>query len=385
MNAESDKLTQLFSLGKEYYQDQIKGKFPDFSRIMDKKNPVIIYGAGRMGKIFKDNLLKNNINTLVFADSNVGLWGSKIDGIKIISPDELKKNYYNFPILVASLLYETEIYEMLLKMQFPFVYPICFLNYSNPDIFVVPSYLNKFSSLFKPHNQSQIYKVNELWDDEESKRVYYNIIEFRLTFDKDYLRLIKLDIGRQYLETEMLSLSPDEVFLDCGAYRGDTVKGFYDAVSGKFKKIYSFEPDRESYAELKAVIKRLNTNKIIPVNASAYKCTGKVGFIETGAIDSKIGYGNRDVELPAFSIDDFVKDKERPTYIKMDIEGSEIDALSGAKETIKKHKPKLAISVYHNDTDLWEIPAYIKELNDEYRLFLRHYTDEIMETVCYAV
>jgi FkbM family methyltransferase len=380
-----DKLKELFESDKGYYENKLREKFPDIYLIMDKKAPVVIYGAARMGRIFKTNLIENGINILAFADSNSDLWGMDIDGIKIISPEELRKNYPNNPILIASLLYETEISEMLRKMRFPLVYPLSFLNYKYPDIFVSPAeYFQKFSSLFIPENQSDIFRVNEFWEDEESKQVFYNIIKFRLTLDKFCIKVIKSK-DKQYFDPNILSFCQEEIFLDCGAYTGDSVKQFYKEVSGKFKKVYSFEPDRSNFFKLCETVRRLDSLRIIPVNSGVYHSTGVISFRVLGGIDTRIDSGENSVSLPVVSIDDFLKNKEGATFIKMDIEGAEVEALLGAKETIQQNKSKLAISVYHKASDFWEIPLIIKSLNKDYRLYLRHYSNEITETVCYAV
>lgn len=379
-----NNIKELFEFDKEYYQNKLREKFPDISWIMDKKTPVVIYGAARMGRIFKTNLIKNDINILVFADSNSDLWGMDVDGIKIISPEELRRNYPNNPILVASLSYETEIYEMLCKMKFPLVYPLSLLNYNYPDIFVSPEYFQKFSSLFIPENQSDIFKVNEFWEDEESKQVFYNIIRFRLTFDKSCIKAIKSKY-KQYFEPTILSFCQEEVFVDCGAYMGDSVMQFYEETSGRFKKVYSFEPDRSNFFKLCDTVIRIDPLRIIPLNSGVYHSTGKISFHELGGIDTRIGSGENSVSLPVVSIDDFMKNKEDATFIKMDIEGAELDALLGAKETIQKNKPKLAISVYHKASDLWKIPLLIKSVNKDYRLYLRHYTNETIDTICYAI
>ncbi len=83
-------------------------------------------------------------------------------------------------------------------------------------------------------------------------------------------------------------------------------------------------------------------------------------------------------------LDDVLKG-ERVTFIKMDIEGSELAALKGAANTIRSQKPKLAICIYHSPQDMLNIPIYIKSLVPEYKIYIRHYTDMMLETVCYAV
>lgn len=380
-----DKFKELFALGKEFYENKLQEKFPDISLIISGKSPVIIYGAGRMGKMFKTNLAKFGVDIIAFVDSNPDLWGRDIEGIKIISPKELIKNYSSKPILIASLVYETEIYEKLSRMQFHLIYPLYFLNYKYPNIFVSPEYFQKFNSLFSLKNQSDILKISKLWEDEQSKQVFFNLIKFRLTFNKFFIKTIKTN-NKQYFEPNILSFEQKEVFLDCGAYTGDSIEQFCKEVSGKFKKIYSFEPDQENFLKLCQTIRKINSSQIIPVDKAVYSSTKEIKFCETNDVDARIDDKNSNsVFISAISIDDFLKNKEEATFIKMDIEGAEIEALLGAKKVIRKSKPKLAISVYHKDLDLWKIPLLIKHLNKNYRLYLRHYSNEITDTVCYAI
>lgn len=112
-------------------------------------------------------------------------------------------------------------------------------------------------------------------------------------------------------------------------------------------------------------------------NENTIKC-----FQSGNGINSLISdYGTDKIKL--IKLDDFIS--ENVTFIKMDIEGAEMPALEGCKKTIEKYKPKLAICVYHKVDDLWKIPLFIKKLNPEYKLYLRHYSSTFAETVCYAI
>ena len=90
------------------------------------------------------------------------------------------------------------------------------------------------------------------------------------------------------------------------------------------------------------------------------------------------------IRIPVISIDS-VELCRNATFIKMDIEGSEMKALEGAKQTILCNKPKLTICIYHSDEDMVRIAEYIHSLVPEYKLYIRHHTSEKNETVLYAV
>ena len=90
------------------------------------------------------------------------------------------------------------------------------------------------------------------------------------------------------------------------------------------------------------------------------------------------------MEIKVVSLDDFLNGQEA-TYIKMDIEGAELKALKGAKNTITKYKPKLALCIYHKPLDIIEIPLYLKTIEPRYKFYLRHYSNFHTETVLYAI
>lgn len=127
-------------------------------------------------------------------------------------------------------------------------------------------------------------------------------------------------------------------------------------------------------------------SKVISVNKGISNVNGIVAFLEneelrgSSAIDKS---GNTEIEV--VRLDDFIPSDEKITFIKMDIEGAEIDALNGCKNILQKYKPKLAICIYHKPDDLWEIPLLIKRLVPDYKIYVRHYSNYLWETVCYAV
>jgi FkbM family methyltransferase len=184
------------------------------------------------------------------------------------------------------------------------------------------------------------------------------------------------DIENQYFDSEIIKFSDSEVFVDGGAY--DLVTS--DLLISKcpsVKKIYAFEPNEIVSRKLI----NADYNNIEIIKAGLWSGAGVLKYTPFGSVSSISEYGT--VEINVVALDDAVKDEV--TFLKMDIEGAELEALKGAEKTIKKYKPKLAICVYHKPEDIIDIPLYIKSIVPEYKLYMRHYTDTFGETVLYAV
>jgi FkbM family methyltransferase len=134
-------------------------------------------------------------------------------------------------------------------------------------------------------------------------------------------------------------------------------------------------------------INYLHTEKpIIVHNVGLYSSEKEVYFSQE-ASSSKIDVNGTSLAR-LVALDTYLSEEERSeiTYIKMDIEGAETEALKGMAQTIAKYKPKLAICIYHLPDDLWQIPEYIHSLNPDYKLYIRHHDVEYgAETVCYAI
>lgn len=191
------------------------------------------------------------------------------------------------------------------------------------------------------------------------------------------------DVNNQYFPFDIVRLGDDEIFVDCGAYTGDTLENFLKRVK-TFKKYYALEPDKRRSFALKKIMKRVGEDiRYIPVGAWNKKEVLSFSLQnECGEIVSGNNHGEK---IPVDAIDNIVDKDERVTFIKMDIEGAELKALEGARNTISKWKPKLAICVYHKREDLITIPQFIKQIDMNYKLYLRAHYPYCSELVLYAI
>lgn len=183
---------------------------------------------------------------------------------------------------------------------------------------------------------------------------------------------------------EMLDFTDNEVFLDVGCYRLETSIEFKRRCP-QVKKIYAFEPDPVNYKaclEKKAQI-GLAEAEILPLGTWSHKDT--LFFTKGGTPNATVVEAETSLSLDVISIDEVIPSSEKVTFIKMDIEGAELESLKGAKKIIQRDKPKLAICIYHKSEDMLEIPLYIAELVPEYKIYIRHHSNTMHETVLYAI
>ncbi len=240
-------------------------------------------------------------------------------------------------------------------------------------------YMGYAKSFFSKY-QNELEDTAALFADNLSKDVYFSVLTYRQTHNpKDLPVYSKHD---QYFVKDIVPLTGSEVFIDCGAFDGDTMKEFIKATSGKYQSIVCFEPVEEFHKRLK---KKGAGKKVTAIRAGVYKESTTLQFnTEAGKGSSISSNAANTVSIPVLAIDD-VPECSGATFIKMDVEGSELDALKGAKQTILNNKPKLAVCLYHKSKDFIEIPNWIHTLVPEYKLYVRHHSFSVNETVLYAV
>lgn len=172
-----------------------------------------------------------------------------------------------------------------------------------------------------------------------------------------------------------------EVIVDAGAYTGDTALRFLKWGGDKVRRIYSFEFDPETARKYEENL-RPYSDRVTLVRKGTWDSDATVKINPSGTTGSNV-FSDGNVEAQLTAIDNVVMD-EPVTFIKMDVEGAELRSLQGAKNTIMKNHPRLAICVYHKAEDIYEIPGYILSLVPEYKFLLRRYDSHQGETVLYA-
>ncbi len=227
-------------------------------------------------------------------------------------------------------------------------------------------------------NRPRILSFYLLLADEYSRTVLDALTLFRLSLDSSIVARQAAPYEQEFFAKDVLRFSANEVFVDGGAYDGDSFLRF-TAMAPNFSKAYLFEPDSKICKIAAQTIG--NDSRVAICNYGLWSSSKELRFSSTGDMDGAISEDG-DIRVSVVSIDDFVAD--RVTHIKLDIEGAEEEALSGASRSISINRPKMAIALYHRATDLWCLPSQIEALGGSYNYSIRHYSHTIDDTIIYA-
>ncbi|MCC8025344.1 MAG: FkbM family methyltransferase [Clostridium sp.] len=329
-------------------------------------------------------------------DNDYELWGreTSIPGVEICSPLRLySENPEDIIILVTAAA--DYVYEITRQIQ----------EIDDFDIFYYHLLKNEFlqeisQDLFSDYDR--IKSAGRLLSDYKSRQILQEIVHRRMIGCCEEFADLRVEGEQQYLFTPMFrKINSQEIVIDCGGYTGDTIEKFVRFFGNAVKRIYSFEALSQNLEKLQQRCDKLKGPdkwkgefKLLPFAVSDK--TSIITFCETplpgGSFSpefrstTKFKFTNpvQTFQVESRSIDDIIPPGEKVTLIKMDIEGAEYEACVGAERTIKMHKPRLAISIYHNACDYWRICELIKEFVPEYHMAVRHHKKRHVDTVLYA-
>lgn len=233
------------------------------------------------------------------------------------------------------------------------------------------------AQLFEEHREAVVVIATDRYE----KEILAQLLENQ--FAEERIIRIAYESEAAYMDNSIVEPQEGEIFVDGGCFDSETSLEFLDWAGGNVKKIYAFEPDPKNYKVCEENFAKKCKTEWHLEPAGLWSEKTELSFSGTGSAGASLSEKGT-IKVPVTSIDEVVGDDE-VTFIKLDVEGAELETLKGAANTIKKHKPRLAICVYHKPEDIVEIPKYIKELVPEYKLYMRHYYRWVYDTVLYAV
>ena len=341
----------------------------------------ILFGSGRLGQITLAGLRKAGVEPLAFADNNPKLWNTSVEGLRVLSPQDAVSQFSQKAIFVITVYTSQPVWEQLTALGLK-VISFAALAWHYPQVLTPHGGVELPSKIFA--QAGDVQKAFQLWADETSRREYLGQLLWQMSLDPSILPP-HLPQNEIYFADDLTVPLANEVFVDCGAFDGDTVQEYLKRRAGSFEKIIAIEPDPANCKALETRVASLPIEtgcKIHIIQSAAGSKREMVTFNATGTAGSSIGNGSYEVQCAP--LDELLEDV-KPTFIKMDIEGAEPDALLGTRQIIERDAPVLAICLYHAQEHLWQIPLLIRSLSDQYSFYLRRYADECWEIVVYAV
>ena len=327
-----NRLNGLISRDYRYIANVVKAYLPglqvlngktikDFQNLLPKDRKIVLYGAGAVGKELLPYWADDE-RFIGFCSGTKEKQAHGYLGYPVMPPEELLARR-DLSVVISTTRASDEILQILLEGGYP---------------------------------KEQIFEIGG----------YYR----------------KEDRG-QYFNPEFIRYEPEEVLVDAGSFDLSSaleLKKYCKHV----KKVYAFEPDPDNYRLCVWKKARYDFSEAEIIPYGTWNERKELRFCAVGA-----GYSNicetGEISIPVMPIDEAIHPGDKVTFIKMDVEGSELESLKGAKNTILRDKPKLAICIYHKPEDMVTIPLYIKELVPEYKLYVRRHSNSWAETVLYAV
>ena len=334
----------------------ILGITPLWESLKNADKPILLYGMGNGADMIIKVLESYGIDYEDTFASDGFVRGHSFHGKRVLSFSEAKEKYGDFIIIVTFAVHDDKTMSFISELSDNF-------ELYAPTVSVVDG--SPFTHKFFKDNEDNFKKAYEMLADEKSKEDYLNILRFKLSGDVKYL--LKAHSEKMKLYDDVLPLSEDEAIVDLGAYDGDTVREFLNVTGGRYKNIIALEPDEKNFRKLERKTEGLPN--LTCLNLGAWDKEETLYFAKKSGRNSRLEESG--VPVSFNSVDNIVK--EKVTFIKMDIEGAELKALEGAKNTVALYKPKLYVCAYHRNEDMFTLPFKIKELFEGYKIYFRQH------------
>ncbi|MDR3194822.1 MAG: FkbM family methyltransferase [Tannerella sp.] len=338
--------------------------------------PVILYGAaGDVGGQIAKKLAKNGLSIARIAVDGdcppVAADLPALSGTDVCSVADVDEHFAAYHVIIGFVKGYSRVDPVARK----------FRNALSVDYLSEIFDMEPVTPSFIMEHRAQLESFYENLSDTRSKDSFVAYLLGKIRQDMQYIPPYFDKV--QYFPSGFFTLTDRESYFDCGAFTGDTVADFLKATGGGYRRIWAAEPDAANFRQLTRYVAERQLTGVQLINKGIYGFTGRLPFQAEGSMLSMItDDAPQTVEVDTI---DRIVDGQPVTYIKMDVEGAELMALRGAEQTIRAHRPVLGISIYHRQSDLTDIPAYIRSLAPEYRFYFRVHKKLAIDTVLYAV
>lgn len=333
-----------------------------WTRLTETKRPIFLYGMGDgADKILAELSVRGIPVKGVFA-SDEFVRGHSFRGFPVRRYSQV---FAEHPDMIALLCFAVDYEPMLSRLNE--IDAQCELY--APDVPVVPTDGHVFDLSYAKEHEGKLSEVYGLLADEASRRVFGEVLSYKLTGKISHLRSCETPHEEAW---ELLGAGHARFYVDLGAYNGDTLSAFIEKTGGAYTHLTAFEPDVKNCEKLRRKAADSGWRDLSVINAAAWDCADTL-YIKKG----KRGRGSALIKeggTPVLADTvDHILNGGNADFIKFDVEGAEARAIAGAKETILRCHPNMEIAAYHKNEDLFAIPRQVLSIRGDYDVFLRHH------------
>ncbi len=347
---------------------------------------IFLYGAGTMLYDAFPCVKKCGLKIQGILDADENKIGKYFMDVPIVSLEEVMDKLYDSAIAITTEKFANEINKVVSsylpahRIFRTSMYPLGAIR--GKEIFELRQYYIQ--------NIDRLSEVYVLLADQESRTTFRKVLDGWLSFQGD--KLAECVVEPQYFIPQLVSSMENiSSFIDIGAYIGDTIDDALYYIP-QVKRIYAFEADQRNYEKL--IARHGNNPRVKAYRVALSDCDGEIFFSSGFNTESRMtGHCIKEVlnddvvekvsSIRLDAVDEILN--MSVSFIKIDVEGNEMDVLKGAAEIICRDRPKLAVCVYHKNQDIIEIPLWIHSIVPEYKFLLRQHSIHGTDTVLYAI
>ncbi len=327
-----------------------------WERLKAETRPIYLYGMGDGAVRILSAMRTMQIPVAGIFASDEFVRGHDFAGYPVRKLSELEAECDDFVIVLAFAVCSPAMIARIVDLSKRHMLLV-------PDVPVIGGGL--FTRAYCEEHADEIQTVYQMLADERSRRMYANILNFKISGKLEYLT--DMVDSKDDVWNRVIRPTNNETFVDLGAYTGDSIRELLDYTHGKFHRIIAVEPDKKNYKKLTKFVG--DTPSVKCYQCAAWCIDTEVPFASKAGRQSAVSMEG--ASIPARSVDNLLAGNV-VTLLKMDVEGAEREALWGASRSIARYAPKLMISLYHRNEDIFELPLLVKRINPRYRLYIRH-------------
>ena len=326
------------------------------------KKPIVLYGMGNGADKILDWCVENSVQVQGVFASDEFVRGQQFRGFTVERYDALRERLGNELLVVIAFASERpEVLERFAQLAAEQEVVAPHLPLFDEEETVSAAWLQRY--------EEQLAYVYDRFADEQSRRVFADTLNYKLSGKISYL--FDCETQREDDIRTLMQPTVNEVYMDLGAYNGDTIQELGRMTDWQWREVLAVEPDRRNCRKLRLLADELAAKGLtVEVHeAGIWSEQGELGFSDSGGRQSTF-IGAEKKTVPVTTIDTVAAGRS-VTMIKMDVEGAEVQAIAGGRQTIGECKPKLFVAAYHYDVDLFRLPLLLWELVPEYKIYLR--------------